>query len=398
MSEEKYTTRDPAFWKIVFSLGLASFFIFGTMYSMQPLLPLLTKNYHISISYASLAMSITTLGLIFGLLILGFLTDRHGRTKFIHLSIATTTILLFIIPLMNMFLLIVIFRFIQGFMLAGVLSTALAYMSEEIAPKHFGFATTLYIACNSVGGMMGRFVTGYIAEIYSWQTALYTLGGLGVFTFIVILFSLPASRHFTTVQNSIKNDLAGFFYHFKNPSLLLMFGLGMVLQISFTGMWTFLPFHLLEAPYHLSLQQISYFYFAYSLGVIGAPIAGYLSAKFSMSSLRIVGVLFLSAGMLISLGESLIAISLGLGIVCLGFFISHSLATATVSQTATHHKGSASSLYLVSYYFGVSAGTTFLAPLFEKFFWSGIVIFAAILPVAYVIVVKIYQRLKLAKT
>src|SRR5699024_11916140 len=100
------------------------------------------------------------------------------------------------------------------------------------------------------------------------------------FTFIVILFSLSASSHFTTVQNSIKNDLAGFFYHFKNPSLLLMFGLGMVLQISFTGMWTFLPFHLLEAPYHLSLQQISYFYFAYSLVVIGAPIAGYLSAKF----------------------------------------------------------------------------------------------------------------------
>src|SRR5699024_1271381 len=97
MSQEKYTTRDLAFWKIVFSLGLASFFIFGTMYSMQPLLPLLTKNYDISISYASLAMSLTTVGLIFGLLILGFLTDRRGRTIFIHVSIATTTILLFII-------------------------------------------------------------------------------------------------------------------------------------------------------------------------------------------------------------------------------------------------------------------------------------------------------------
>lgn len=398
MSQEKYTTKDVAFWKIVFSLGLASFFIFGTMYSMQPLLPLLTKNYDISISYASLAMSITTVGLIFGLLILGFLTDRRGRTMFIHISIASTTILLFIIPLMEMFLLIVIFRFIQGFMLAGVLSSALAYMSEEIAPKYFGFATTLYIACNSGGGMMGRFVTGFIAEMYSWQTALYTIGGLGVFTFIVLLFILPASRYFTMAENSIKSDLSGFFYHLKNPSLLLMFGLGMVLQISFTGMWTFLPFHLLEAPYHLSLQQISYFYFAYSLGVIGAPIAGYLSAKYTMSSLRIVGVLFLSVGMLISLGDSLFEISLGLGVVCLGFFISHSLATATVSQTATHHKGSASSLYLVAYYSGVSAGTTFLAPLFEKFAWSGIVIFAAILPVAYVIVVKLYQRFTLAKT
>lgn len=394
MSQEKLTTRDFAFWRIVWSLGLASFFIFGTMYSMQPLLPLLTKNYNISISYASLAMSITTVGLIFGLLTLGFLSDRRGRTIFIHLSIASTTILLFIIPLMELFAFIVLFRFLQGFMLAGVLSTALAYMSEEIAPKHFGFATTLYIACNSVGGMVGRFATGYIAEIYSWQTALFTLAGLGVFTFIIVLFSLPKSRYFTTVDNSIKNDLAGFYYHLKNPALLLMFGLGMVLQISFTGMWTYLPFHLLEAPYNFSLQKISNFYLAYSLGVIGAPIAGYLSAKYSMSNLRIIGVLFLSAGMFISLGQSIMAISIGLAVVCLGFFISHSLATATVSQTANHHKGSASSLYLVSYYFGVSAGTTFLAPLFEKYAWSGIVIFAGILPLSYVFIVKIYQKYK----
>lgn len=398
MTQQEYTTRDFAFWRIVLGLGIASLFIFATMYSMQPLLPLLTKYYDISISYASLAMSVTTVGLIFGLITLGFLSDRRGRTVFIHLSIISTTILLFIIPFIQFFLLLVVFRFIQGFMLAGLLSTALAYMAEEIEPKYFGFATTLYIACNSIGGMMGRFATGYIAEQHSWETALFMLGFLGIVTFFILFFGLPKSRHFTIVESSFKKDMEGFLYHLKNPLLLLMFGLGMVLQIAFTGMWTFLPFHLLEEPYNLSLQQISYFYFAYSLGVIGAPIAGYLSTKFQMSTLRIIGVLFLSAGMLITMGESILLISIGLAVVCLGFFISHSLATATVSQTTTHHKGSASSLYLVAYYFGVSLGTTFLTPLWERFAWSGIVFFAAILPVIYVMIVKIYQYVKKVRT
>lgn len=397
MITEKYTIKHIQFWQIILSLGAASLFIFATMYFMQPLLPLLTESFQISVSYASLAMSMTTIGLIFGLLAIGFMSDRRGRTKFIHLSIICSTILLFIIPLLKMFIFIIILRFVQGFLLAGLLSAALAYMAEEIDPKHFGFATTLYISCNSIGGMMGRFVTGYIAEQYTWQITMYILAIFGVVTFLLVLFNLPTSRYFTGVQSKVKEDLKGFVVHFKNPTLLLMFGLGMVLQIAFTGMWTYLPFHLLEAPYELSLKEISYFYFAYSLGVIGAPIAGLLTARFNISHLRVAGVFILCSGMMITLGSSLVLITIGLCIVCLGFFISHALATATVSQTATHHKGSASSLYLVAYYLGVSLGTTSLAPLWESYQWMGVILFTAILPAIYVFLVKGYQTMQTKK-
>src|SRR5699024_7738357 len=110
----------------------------------------------------------------------------------------------------------------------------------------------------------------------------------------------------------VKEDIAGFFIHFKNPALLVMFGLGIVLQTSFTGMWTFLPFHLLEEPYDLSLGQISFFYFAYSFGVVGAPIAGWLVGKYSLRTVRVAGIYVLSLGMFVVLFPSLIAISVGL--------------------------------------------------------------------------------------
>lgn len=292
---------------------------------------------------------------------------------------------------MESFWLIVILRFFQGFTLSGLLGAALAYMAEEIDKKHVGFATTLYISCNSIGGMMGRFVAGYLAESFSWEAALFILGAFGAITFVFVFFTLPKSIAFIKTAETFAEDMKGFLYHFKNPLLLLMFGLGTVLQMSFTGMWTFLPFHLLEEPYHLSLQQISYFYFAYSLGMVGAPIAGWLAGKFSLSAIRIAGVIILAVGMLITLGTSIVAIIVGLSLICLGFFVSHSIATATVSQEATHHKGSASSLYLVAYYLGVSAGTSLLSPLWEKFNWNGIVLFAAFLPLLYVIIVKYAQ-------
>src|SRR5699024_5938771 len=81
----------------------------------------------------------------------------------------------------------------------------------------------------------------------------------------------------------------------------------------------------------------------------------------------------------------------GLSLICLGFFVTHSIASTTVSQTATHHKGSASSLYLVAYYLGVSMGTTLLAPLWENFNWTGIILLTGSLPAIYVIIVKLSQ-------
>lgn len=383
MDERLYTMRDGAFWRIIICLGLASMFTFATMYSFQSILPVFTTDYNVPIGLASLTMSLATLGLIAGLITIGFLSDRQGRLRFIYVSVCLTTISLFVIPLIPSFWLIICLRFIQGFVFAGLLGAALAYMAEEIDPGHFGFATTLYIACNSFGGMIGRFITSYLAEAYSWQLALYIIGAFGIAVSLLVFFLLPRSRFFHRSVVSFKEDMQGFFFHLRDPSLLLFFGLGIVLQMAFTGMWTFLPFHLIADPYHLSLKTISYFYLAYAFGVVGAPIAGFLAGRFSFRSIRITGIVILSAGMLITLGTSLVVISVGLAFVCLGFFVSHAITTATVSQTAVHHKGSASSLYLVSYYIGVAAGSSLLTPIWDAFAWTGIIVFCAGLPLVY---------------
>lgn len=393
LAQQRYTTRDKSYWHIVFGLGLASFFIFATMYFFQPILPILIETYNIPIAYASLTMSLHTVGLIFGLIVIGLLSDRKGRRLFINWSIFTTTLIIFLLPITSYFWLIVLLRFIQGFALSGVLSAALAYMAEEINPRYFGFAATLYISSNSVGGMTGRFVSSYLVETYSFAFSLYILGIFGLFTLLFVVLALPKSNYFIESSKQFSEDIKGFLFHLKNKQLLLMFGLGMVLQTSFTGMWTFLPFHLIEEPFNLSLQQIAYFYLAYSLGTVGAPIAGWLSRKYSLATLRITGVVILTVGMLITLGASLFSMIVGLSVVCLGFFISHSLASATVSGVAKQFKGSASSLYLVAYYFGVAIGTSLLTPIWEKFAWQGIIFITAFLPIFYVIIVKVTKRI-----
>lgn len=381
---KRYSIKDRQFWTIVISLGGASVFVFAAMYSVQPLLPFFTEQFQISVSTASLTMSVTTLSVIIGLIVLGFLSDRYGRVLFIRLSIVLTIIPFLLMPLTDSFSMIIFLRFIQGFAIAGVPAAALAYISEEINQQSMGFATALYISCNALGGTIGRLMMGYLTENKSWEVAFFSLALLGGIMFILVWLTLPKSRNFSVYQRSIQKDLHGFWLHLKNPNLLILFGLGIILQLSFTGMWSFIPYYLAEPPFSLSLKTISFIFLAYGLGIIGSPIANSLAGKVGINMIRTFGVLLLVCGILLTLSSSLMMIIVGLCIACLGFFTAHALTSATVSRTAIHQKGLASSLYLVSYYIGVASGSTLLSPIWLHFKWQGIVMITVLLPILYI--------------
>ena len=387
-----YTMKDYHFWKITLSLAFASFFVFASLYVVQPLLPLFVKEFNVSVSEATLTLSATIVGLIIGLIILGFSSDRIGRVSLIKYSLIVSVIPFFLIPIFDSFYIIVLLRFIQGFALAGLPAASLAYLNEEIDRFSVGTATALYIASNALGGMVGRVVAGYLTDTYSWETVFYSFAGLGAVIAVLVFISLPKSRFFQASNLSFRKDIEGMIFHLKNPAMLIIIGIGVVLQLSFTSIWTYLPFYLEQEPFSLSVKAISYTFFAYGFGVIGAPFAGWLAAGLGLKVVRIAGILVLSSGILLTLSPSLPLIIIGLCISCLGFFTAHSLTAATVTEQATHHKGSASSLYLVAYYVGVTLGSSAIGPLWNLAGWNAVVMLAGISPIAYLLLVTFVQK------
>ncbi|GAA0446812.1 MFS transporter [Lentibacillus halophilus] len=394
MRQQDQSTIYVPFWRITISLALASFFVFAGLYAVQPLFPVFVKTFGVSVSTSGLSLSLTVVGLIIGLILLGFLSDRNGRTMFIKWSLAGSAIPFLVIPLFDSFIVLLALRMLQGLALAGLPAAALAYLNEEIDKKRVHVATALYISSNALGGMVGRVLTGYITDHYSWQMAFYVLAALGIVILAAVIIMLPKSRFFEPSNDSFKRDLTAFAYHLKNPALLLIFGLGIVLQLSFTGMWTYIPFYLEAPPFSLPLDVISYTFLAYGLGVIGSPIAGWLAAHFGLRRVRLAGVVVMAAGMLLTLVSSLSMIAIGLCVTCLGFFTAHSLTASSVGEEVSHHKGSASSLYLVSYYIGVSLGSSVLSPLWHRFGWTGLMVIIMCIPVLYVLFIRMVQYKK----
>src|SRR5690625_5855513 len=106
------------------------------------------------------------------------------------------------------------------------------------------------------------------------------------------------------------------------------FGLGIILQQSFTRICTYLPIHIDQAPYNLSAQAIGYLFFAYIFGVIGPPISSSLANRFGTKKVRNSGMIILTIGLLLTMSTSLFLIIFSLCNICFVFFTSYSL-TAT---------------------------------------------------------------------
>ena len=78
-------------------------------------------------------------------------------------------------------------------------------------------------------------------------------------------------------------------------------------------------------------------------------------------------------GLLLLLAPSLPAVLLGLALVGGGTFFAQATATGFVSRAATSDRGSASSIYLASYYASGLVGTALLGQLFDHLGWEATV-------------------------
>lgn len=371
-SQELYTAKDRGYWKAIIALLFGSLLIFSTLYSFQPLLPVFVDLFNISPTLSSLVVSSSVFAMLMGLLILGFISDRYGRNRIMILSIVVTVLTLLAMPFANSFALIVFLRLIQGFFLAGIPAAAMGFLGSEVAPRSLGMAMSVYIASNALGGMGGRVTAGYLTDLFGWKTAFSIFAGFGLIAAILFIWLLPRERFFKKSTQPVSHDLRGMAVHLKDRKLILYFCVGLILQIVFTAVWTYLPFYLQGEPFSIPLKWISLTYFAYILGVIAPPIAGKLSAHYSLNSVMAAGIIFFFIGVWLTVIPAIAIIGLGLALVCTGFFIAHSMASSSVTQIATHHKSGASSFYLISYYIGVVLGSTAAGVIWDVFSWIGI--------------------------
>lgn len=361
------------FKKANIALFAGGFCTFAVLYSTQPLLPYLSREFHISPATSSLSLSATTITLAISLLLVGSLSEAIGRKPIMTFSMFSASILAILTGFAPSFHFLLVLRILQGFVLSGLSAIAMAYLSEEIEQKSLGIAMGMFISGNALGGMFGRIIIGIFTDIFNWRIALCGVGVLSLGASILFLVELPPSKHFYPRDLDISKLFKSMVNHLKNPNLLSLFGIGFLLLGSLVTLYNYISFQLIAPPYSLSQTIVGFIFILYLMGTFSSTWMGRMSDKYGQQKILWLALSIMFVGVSITFSINLILKIIGIALLTFGFFGGHSIASCWVGRLATHDRAQASSLYLFFYYVGSSVGGTAGGTFWSLYGWNGVV-------------------------
>ncbi|BBX47228.1 MFS transporter [Mycobacterium cookii] len=353
-----HTRGSAAYGRLLAALFCAGVATFAQLYSPQAVLPLISTGLGVGAAKAALVVSASTVGLAIGVIPWSALADRIGRVKAITISVSVATLVGMLVPFSPAFSLLLAGRFVEGLMVGGVPAIAVAYLTEEVDPVHAARAAGIFVGGTTIGGLLGRLVSGPVAEVAGWRVGVFTVAvicGMAAMGFVKLAPDprgfVPASRLDANPEGSLGHRLV---LNMRTPRQLVLFAQGFLLMGGFVALYNFLGFHLLGAPFNLAPSVVNLIFVAYLAGTWASSRAGAEAARLGRKHVLLAAVVAMMIGVAMTLSDNVITVLGGLLVATAGFFGAHSTASGWTGQTPVG-KAQASSLYNLFYYGGSSA-------------------------------------------
>lgn len=368
---------------------------FALLYATQPVLPQLATDFRLSEAQASLAISLTTGPLAFGLVVAGLVSDGLGRRGVMIVSLLSASVLTCASAIVPRWDVLLASRLLVGLALAGVPSVAMAYVAEEADAGVIGTVMGLYVAGTTIGGMAGRIGVSVVADHFGWQAGLAAVGGIGLLASLFFCWAAPPSRGFSARRHDWRSFAAATNRIRQDAVLRWLYVEAFLLMGGFVTLYNYAGFHLLQSPYRLSQSAVGALFLIYLVGTVSSAWFGKLASRFGSSVVFPAPTVIFLAGILLTLAPGLPLFILGLGLATGGFFGAHSIASSWVSRRAGGDRATAASFYLFFYYMGSSVMGSLGGIAWARAGWHGIVDYTALLVVAGLILSVSLRRVEL---
>jgi len=393
-----------AYRRTVVAMVAVAVATFAQLWSVQPVLPAIAAGFGSSASQAALTVSVATGGLAGFTLVWSGAADRFGRARVIAVSLALTTLVGCVTPLAGELWVLLALRALQGAALGGVPAAAVAYLSEEVHPADAPRATGLYIAGNPLGGMGGRLLAGFAADLGGWQWGIAANTLLGLVCLLVFVLVLPRPRRAATAAavaagagehgtgrvaptgppgpagaapatgSGMGRRLAA---ALTTRGLPALYAQALLLMGAFMTVYNLLGFRLMGEPFGLSQSAASLLFLSYTAGMVGSAVSGNVSLRWGGYPVLIVSTVLMAAGLGGLLSTALVGLMAALLVLTFAFFCAHATASAWVGARAVTGRAQAMALYTLAYYLGSSLFGWCGGLVYDAVGWGGAVAFAA---------------------
>ncbi|MET3803755.1 YNFM family putative membrane transporter [Nakamurella sp. UYEF19] len=359
--------------------GLAAF---GLLYVTQAVLPSIGTAFGVGPTIASLTVSFATGGLALAILPMSSLAESFGRARMMRSGLIAALLLAVGCALSNQLWELLTCRALMGIALGAVVAVAMGHLGDEIHPSKVSAAMGIYVAGNSIGGVVGRLVPGVALDFGSWRFALLVFIAFAAMATLAFVALLPQPRRFTPMPARIGDHLSAARNLLRDSGIRRLCGIAFLLMGGFVACYNFLTFRLTSAPIDLSGSAASHLFLAYLAGTVSSTAAGYCAGRFGRRRVLCAGITLSLAGLALTIPDNLWSITGGLVIFTAGFFAAHSTASGWISARATANRAQASALYLMAYYLGSSVLGAVVGLAFLAGGWTATVVAIAALALA----------------
>jgi predicted MFS family arabinose efflux permease len=357
-----------------FTIGLTAFLTLVDLFATQAILPSLTAAYGVTPAAMSFAVNACTIGMAAGGLAVALFGKSIDRRWGILLALAVLslpTLALATMPALAWFTLL---RIMQGFCMSTAFALTLAYLGEHTSAADSASAFAAYVTGNVASNLFGRLLAAGVVDHLGLAANFCVFAALNVSGAMLVRLTVERTPPMRPADMSHRAPLLSWLEHFANPALRATFAIGFLILFAFIGTFTFVNFVLVGPPFGIGMMMLGIVYFVFLPSVITTPIAGKAVARFGTRPVMWASFAVAIAGLPLLVTPSLAALLLGLSLVAVGTFFAQATATGFVGRAATTDRGSASGLYLASYFLGGLVGSAVLGQVFDRLGWTACVV------------------------
>jgi len=383
MATDSASTRisagTPAYRRFALALVIAGLSTFALLYSVQSLLPVFARDFHVSAAESSLVVSLATGSMALMLLIASVISDRVGRREMMVMSLFAGAILTIVSAALPSWHALLFTRFLTGIALSGIPAIAMTYLAEEVDAKTIGGTMGLYIAGAAIGGMVGRIGSSVIADWLGWRAAVGSIGAICLIGAFVFRWAAPTSRSFVSRRHDLASVLASIHILRRDAGLPWLYAEGFLLMGSFITIYNYVSFRLLAPPYSMSQSAVGAIFLFYIVGSFVSTWFGQLAGRLGRRRVFWIPILVFLAGVGMTAATPLFVVVAGIGVATAGYFGAHSVASSWVGRRGHAAPAQAAAFYSFFMYVGSSVLGSAGGVAWSRAQWPGVAVFTIVL-------------------
>jgi len=336
-----------------------------TLYAVQPIQPLFEQEFGLDRFQAIIFTTVIMFPLGFAPIFYGYFLETLSSKILLKSSVMILGILELIFATSDTYIILLSVRALQGLIIPALLTSLMSYIAF-ISPKDkVQQMIGSYIGATIFGGFLGRFLSGYLSDLFGWRF-FFVILGIGLIGMFFLLNLLEKEVKLNIVKPSKKQIIM----ILKDKVFLHVYLIMFTTFFVFQGVLNFIPFQLNNLNSDVSSAKIGLVYAGYIVGLI-ISLNVLRIIRFFNSEIRamITGSFIYLLGLQFFHLASYNVIFFGMFVFCAGMFIIHAIASGYINKLSHSNRAIANGLYLSFYYSGGIIGSFLPGLVFEYFGW-----------------------------